>query len=120
MEGALLAWLRTSPTASSNFKNYPLEMVASSPYMRGHRIYHPAAPGRWYCGEIRLDGPESHSRVDWERAIVCALTTVEAERSARPVRNDYSPRRRYSKNWHLRDYSGKHGPEFGPESGVSS
>ncbi len=119
MEAALVAWLRTSPTALTNFKNRPLEMVASSPDIRGHRTYHPAAPGRWYCAENRLDGPAHHSRKEWETAIARALAIFEAERAHQPVRHNYPSRRRYSKNWHLPDYPGKHGPEFGPDSGVS-
>jgi len=115
MAAALLAWLRCSITAADGFRAYPVTPSAASPDFRGQLIHHPTAPGRYYLGESRLDGPGHHTKADWEAGIGAALAIFEAERAANPApKREYASKRRSSKGWHLRDYPGKHGPEVGP------
>lgn len=71
--------------------------------------YHPAAPGRWYAGSLRLIGPIHHTREMWEQTIGQAVAAAQEHHRLNPPKlPEYaSRRRRYRKNWWKDDYPGK-------------
>lgn len=71
--------------------------------------YHPAAPGRWYAGSLRLTGPIHHTREVWEQTIGQAVAAAQEHNRLNPPKlPEYaSRRRRYRKNWWKDDYPGK-------------
>ncbi|ODT78403.1 hypothetical protein ABS71_01935 [bacterium SCN 62-11] len=70
---------------------------------------HPAAPGRWYAGAVRLTGPVEHTREDWQLAIGLAVAAAQEHHRLHPPKlPEYASRRsRYRKNWWKDDYPGK-------------
>lgn len=60
--------------------------------------YYPAAPGRWYAGSLRLNGPIHHTREEWELSIGQAVAAAQEYHRLNPPRlPEYASRRRYRK-----------------------
>ena len=73
--------------------------------------FYPAAPGRWYAGSLRLNGPIHHTREEWELTIGQAVAAAQEHHWLNPPKlPEYASRRRYRKNWWKDDYAGKIDP----------
>ena len=111
MGEALRGWIQQDGWASLKHRTLT-ETHREYPTGQGS-IMHPAAPGRFYAGGVRLDGPTKISREEWMEAIAAAVAEAEEHHRRNPPKlPEYSMRRKTRPRWWEDNYAGKYGPEL--------